>query len=183
MLKKEIKYSDLSGNEVSEDYYFNLNKAELMELLVSEEGGFDEYLKRIAEAGDNRVILAELKKIVLLSIGNVSPDGKRFIKNQDIRDAFVETEAYSELLMWFFEDGGNNNAADFVNAIVSPGVRKAVEEAKQIESGKPVETVEIKTAEDLLALDRDLTPKELAGFNDGELARAFKMKMERDAAK
>lgn len=182
MLKKEIEYTDLEGNQVKEMHYFNINKAELMELLVSEEGGFDEYLKRIAESKDNKQILAELKSIVLMSIGQVSDDGKRFIKNQDIRDAFVETEAYSELLMWFFEDEGKGNAASFINAVVSEGVKKAVAEAKAAEDAAPQENKSL-TAEELLALDRDLTPREMQGLSTEELGRAMQMKMARDAAK
>lgn len=184
MLKKEIEYMDLEGNPVKELFYFNINQAELLELLVSEEGGFDEYLKRVAESENAKQALSEMKKIILLSIGKVSPDGKKFIKNQEIRDDFVQTEAYSELLMWLFEDAdkGAKNMADFVNSIVSPSVRKAVEEAQAIKSNvKEVEGP--KTAEELLALNRDLTPREMAGMSNEELAKAMRMKMERDAAK
>ena len=35
MVKKTIKYSDYNGNEIEEDFYFNLSKVELLEMEMS----------------------------------------------------------------------------------------------------------------------------------------------------
>ena len=57
-----------------------------------------------------------MKDIILKSYGVKSPDGRRFIKNQEVRDAFVQTEAYSQL---FMELATNAQAAsDFVAGII-----------------------------------------------------------------
>ena len=57
-----------------------------------------------------------MKDIILKSYGVKSPDGRRFIKNQEVRDAFAQTEAYSQL---FMELATNAKAAsDFVAGII-----------------------------------------------------------------
>lgn len=116
MLKKTITYVDFNGDEVSEDFFFHLSKAELVELELSHEGGLTEQLKRIVEAEDGKAIVAEFKNIILGSYGERSPDGKRFIKNQTIRDEFESTEAYSTLFMELVTDA--EKAAEFVQGII-----------------------------------------------------------------
>ena len=54
-----------------------------------------------------------------LGYGEKSPDGKRFIKNQELRDAFAQTEAYSDLFMELATDA--EAAARFINGIVPQG--------------------------------------------------------------
>ena len=86
MLKKTITYEDFNGEEVSEDFFFHLSKAELVELELSHEGGLSESLQRIVAAQDGKSIIAEFKNILLTSYGQKSADGKRFIKNQQLRE-------------------------------------------------------------------------------------------------
>ena len=47
MLKKTIKYEDYNGTEREEDFYFNLTKAELMEMEMSTTGGLAEMIQNI----------------------------------------------------------------------------------------------------------------------------------------
>lgn len=116
MLKKTIKYTDFDGNERTEDFYFNLTKAEVTELEMSTEGGLVKMLEKIVAAQDSKRIIEIFKDLILRAYGEKSPDGKRFIKNQELRDAFSQTEAYSEL---FMELATNAEAsAAFVNGIV-----------------------------------------------------------------
>lgn len=116
MLKKTIKYVDFDGNERTEDFYFNLTKAEVTEMELSTEGGLVKMLERIVAAQDSKRIIEIFKELILKAYGEKSPDGKRFIKNQELRDAFSQTEAYSEL---FMELATNAEAsAAFVNGIV-----------------------------------------------------------------
>ncbi len=116
MLVKKIKYTDYNGVEKEEDFYFNLNKAELMELEIGTEGGFGEKIKTIVDAKDNAQILNTFKKLVLMAYGVKSEDGKRFIKSDKLREEFQQTEAYSEL---FMELATNADAASaFINGIV-----------------------------------------------------------------
>lgn len=126
MLKKTITYTDYNGNERTEDFYFNLSKAELAEMELSAEGGLAETLKRIIAAQDGKQLVAIFKDLVLRSYGEKSPDGKRFIKSEELRTAFSQTEAYSDL---FMELATNDKAAvEFVNGIVPSDVSTASKE-------------------------------------------------------
>lgn len=116
MLKKTITYTDYDGNERVEDFYFNLSKAEVAEMEMSEYGGLSNLLKKIVQEKDTKRIIEMFKDLILRSYGEKSQDGKRFVKNQELREAFSQTEAYSEL---FMELAGNAEAAAaFVNGIV-----------------------------------------------------------------
>lgn len=121
MLKKTITYTDYNGNERTEDFYFNLTEAEIMEMEMSTAGGLAESIQRIAAAQDAPSIIKIFKDIVLKAYGVKSADGKRFIKNSAIREEFEQTEAYSKLFMELATD--EDAAAEFVNGIV-PAAKK-----------------------------------------------------------
>lgn len=116
MLKKNIKYVDFDGVERSEDFYFNLTKAEVTEMESSVAGGMTKILNKIIDEKDNKKIVEMFKDLILRSYGEKSPDGKRFIKNQEIRDSLVQNQAYSELFMELSTDA--DAAVEFVNGIL-----------------------------------------------------------------
>ena len=123
MLKKTIVYTDYNGTTRKEDFYFNLTQAEVTELEVSVEGGLVEQINRIVAAQNGKVIIETFKDIILRAYGEKSPDGRRFIKNQEVRDAFAQTEAYSNLFMELATDA--KAASEVVNGIVPPKTEKA----------------------------------------------------------
>lgn len=116
MLKKTITYTDFNGTERTEDFYFNLTKAEIMEMELSIAGGLTEMINRIVAAQDGPSLVKMFKELVLKAHGEKSPDGKRFIKSAEISEAFSQTEAYSILFMELATDA--EAAAKFVNGIV-----------------------------------------------------------------
>ncbi len=116
MLKLTRTYQDYNGVSRTEDFYFNLTQAEITEMEVSVDGGLVEMINRIVAAQDGKQIIALFKDIILRAYGEKSPDGRRFIKNQEIRDAFAQTEAYSDLFMELATD--SKAAANFVNGII-----------------------------------------------------------------
>ena len=116
MIKKTIAYTDYNGVERKEDFYFNLTKAEVMELEMSTKGGLAEMIQRIVAAQDQPAIIKIFKELIIKAYGVKSPDGKKFIKNQEVVDDFVQTEAFSELFMELATDA--DAAAKFVNGIV-----------------------------------------------------------------
>lgn len=116
MLKRSITYTDYNGGTRTEDFYFNLTQAEVTEMELSVDGGLVEMINRIVAAQDGKQIIATFKDIILRAYGEKSPDGKRFIKNQELRDAFAQTEAYSILFMELATNA--DAAAAFVNGIV-----------------------------------------------------------------
>ena len=116
MLKKTITYTDYNNVKRTEDFYFNLSKAELMEMEMSTSGGLTEMINRIVAAQDAPAIIKIFKELVLKAYGVKSPDGKRFIKSEELSNEFSQTEAYSDLFMLLATNA--EEAAKFVNGIV-----------------------------------------------------------------
>ena len=128
MLKKTITYVDYNGEERKEDFYFNLSKAEVMEMELSTTGGLAEMIQRIVAAKDAPAIIKIFKDLVLKAYGEKSPDGKRFMKVDDngkpLYIAFSQTEAYSQLFMELATDA--DAAAAFVNGIIPADMAKEI---------------------------------------------------------
>lgn len=116
MLKKRIKYTDYDGEVREEDFYFNLNKAEIIEMELSTVGGLKQMIEKITDSKDMPQLIALFKELIIKSYGEKSPDGKRFVKSRELSDAFMQTEAYSELFMELATN--DESAAEFVNGII-----------------------------------------------------------------
>lgn len=135
MIKKTITYEDFNGDEVTEDFYFHLTKAEVVELELSEEGGMYESLQRMAKAEDGAGVLKEIKKMILAAYGVRSPDGRKFVKNDELRAHFATTNAYSQLFMGMLTD--TDSAIEFFNALTPQGLE---EDAAKIAGIDPAKT-------------------------------------------
>lgn len=116
MLKKTMTYTDYNGVERTEDFYFNLTKAEVAEMEMGTSGGLAEMISSIVAAKDGPAILKIFKDLVLKAYGKKTPDGRRFEKSEEISKEFSETEAYSDLYIELATDA--DAAAEFVNGIV-----------------------------------------------------------------
>ena len=125
MLKKNIKYVDYDGNDRAEDFYFNLNKAEVIELQLGTVGGLTKTLEKIVQEKDTSRIIEYFKTIILKAYGEKSADGRRFIKSQELRDAFEQTEADSELFMELASDA--KMAAEFINGVLPKEAADAID--------------------------------------------------------
>lgn len=124
MLKKTITYTDYNGETRTEDFYFNFTKAELVQLQFGTIGGLDKLIGKIVSTKSEPELIELFKMIIDKSYGQKSPDGRRFIKNKDVLDDFVQTEAYSEL---FMELATNDKAAaDFCNGLIPDSIRKEI---------------------------------------------------------
>ena len=124
MLKKDIKYLDYNDNERSESFYFNLNKAEVMEMELSTSGGLTNMIQKIVETQDSTELIKIFKDLILKSYGEKSADGKRFMKSEASAIGFSQTEAYSDLFMALATDA--NLASEFVNGIVPQQPKQAM---------------------------------------------------------
>lgn len=122
MLRKTITYTDFNGNERTEDFYFNLTKAELTEMEMVTDGGLTNKLQRIVDTNDTKSMIDTFKDIICRSYGVKSEDGKRFVKNDELRNAFVQSEAYSELFMELVTDP--EASAAFINGIIPQNLNK-----------------------------------------------------------
>ena len=130
MIKQTITYTDYNDVERTEDFYFNLTKAEIMELELGTTGGLAEMIEKIVAAKDTPAIIKVFKDLVLKAYGEKSPDGKRFVKSEEIAQAFSQTEAYSEMFMKLATDA--DAAAAFVNGIVPKDMKQDVNNIKAI---------------------------------------------------
>lgn len=99
MLKRNITYVDFNDRTITETFYFNLSKPELIEMVNGDGDQLLDHIQRIVAAQNFAALLTEFKKLILLSYGEKSEDGKRFVKNDAIREAFSQTAAYQSLYM------------------------------------------------------------------------------------
>lgn len=116
MLKKTITYMDCNDVERTEDFYFNLSKAEVIEMELTTTGGMTKVIDKIISTQDTPALFRIFKDLILKSYGEKSLDGKRFIKSEELSEAFSQTEAYSELLTELVSDA--DKASEFVNSII-----------------------------------------------------------------
>ena len=133
MYKKTIKYVDYDGNERTEDFYFNLSKAELTEWDFLENGGLVDKFTKISNAKDMAEIYKAFKSVLQKAYGVKSDDGKRFMKSDELFRAFEESEAYSELIMDLLSN--EQKALDFVNGLANiKDIEKALENKQKQEA-------------------------------------------------
>jgi len=125
MYKREITYEDLDGNEVTDTFYFNLTRTELLTMGADYKDGYEAILKRIIETKDMAAIIVEFKKIINSSYGVRSEDNKRFIKNPQVLEEFQQTGAYDVLFMEFATD--EVAAAAFVNGTFPKDIAEQVQ--------------------------------------------------------
>ncbi len=122
MIKKTMTYTDFNGVERTEDFYFHLSEAEIMEMEIGTSGGLAEMIKRIVDAKDYPTILKTFKDVVLKAYGVKSPDGRRFEKSEQISAEFAQTNAYPKL---FVELATNHEvAAEFINGVIPQEAKK-----------------------------------------------------------
>lgn len=122
MIKKTITYTDYNSTERTEDFYFNLTKAEVAKMEMSVNGGLAEQIQRIVAAQDQPAIIEIFEDLIQKSYGVKSLDGKRFEKTKELLNDFIQTEAYSQLFMELATDA--DAAAKFINGIVPADLAK-----------------------------------------------------------
>ncbi|NCC17279.1 MAG: hypothetical protein EOM28_13320 [Clostridia bacterium] len=118
MLKQRVKYQGFDGELIEEDLYFNLTRMDLIELNDRYESkDMAAYIDKIVKEKNIKELYKVLKDIVLMAYGVKSEDGKRFIKNQTVKDEFAESLAFSQLIEDFHET--DTAMSDFVTGITS----------------------------------------------------------------
>lgn len=128
MLKREVTYVDFNDEEVRDTLYFNISKAELIELQASVEGGMGNFLQRISETRDNVQLVEQYKRLILMAYGEKSDDGKHFFKTDENKAKFAQSAAYQELFMQLAED--QDVAFNFFTAIFPKDVMQQVDQDK-----------------------------------------------------
>lgn len=128
MLKKRIRYEDYDGIKREEDFWFHLNKAEVSEWLM-QSGGYtlDKVMLKLARENNVKDLMGVVKDLISRSYGEKSVDGKRFIKSKEQTEAFLQTEAYSNLFMELMGDG--EEMAKFFTGIIPKDLADDIDKA------------------------------------------------------
>lgn len=121
MYKITKKYEDYNGVEKEEDFYFNLTKAELLKMELSEEGGMEQRLDRLVKTKDMKEAIKVFEGLLLLSYGVKTDDG-RFVKSDEARAKFVSSAAYPEI---YFDLATNIDEANKFVAGITPKFEEA----------------------------------------------------------
>lgn len=131
MLIKKIKYTDFLGNEREEEFCFNYSKADVNRLIFSTKEGLPEFLKRIVREEDKSKMFRFLEEFVLGAYGEISHDGRQFIKNEELSTGFKQSNAYSVLLDEFIE-GGDLAVSDFIKAVIPKEAAENIEKENNV---------------------------------------------------
>ena len=126
MFKKTVTYTDYNDVERTETFYFNLTKAEVLEMELSTTGGLSAMIQGVIDAKDTPQLIKIFKDLVLKAYGKKSEDGRRFIKTPELTAEFSQTEAYSDIFMELATD--DKAASAFVEGITPKGLENYAKE-------------------------------------------------------
>ena len=182
LIKKEITYDGVDG-PITEEFYFSLSMAELMEQMLESvgdvRGDIGSQLQAIVDSGDAKLILSTFKRIVLQAVGK--RDGQKFLKNQAIRDDFEGSGAYSELFYEMITNAGF--AAQFIAGMLPANAQEKIEKVKAagMVSLPIVEQRQVEEDERPVWLKegRDPTEHELHRMSPAEMKMAFRERLTR----
>nr|DAM62921.1 MAG TPA: hypothetical protein [Caudoviricetes sp.] len=144
MLKKTITYTDYDGMERTEDFWFNLSKTELTKLDAELPGGVLGVLRKIIDKKDRKALVDFIETLILRSYGEKTLDGKRFVKNPDMAEEFMQTPAYDELFMSILSD--TDSQTNFINGVIPQSMAKEIEQTdkKQVENALAEQGLHVK---------------------------------------
>lgn len=143
MLKKTITYEDYNGEMRTEDFYFSLNQAEVLKLELKTPGGFKGYVEKIIQTKDFKSMVELLDDLISMSYGIKSDDGRKFEKSPEISKAFMESEAYVQLVLELLS-GDEEKISAFIEGILP---QKLVAEAKAAKALNELENKDLATVD------------------------------------
>lgn len=118
MFIQHFKYIDFKGTEREEDVMFHYSTDEILSIMASKNEGFLEWMKKAASINNTSELMPVFREVVLGAYGEISPDGRRFIKSPEMSKAFSETPMFTQLIESFFEN--TQNAVEFFNKVGAP---------------------------------------------------------------
>lgn len=116
MISKTIKYVDYNGLEKEETFWFNMSRADLMRMEASEEGGWEQRLRKMIAEKDAKKAYLFFERFIQESYGVITPDGG-FDKDERHYKKFRSTAAYDDFIWYFIEHP--DEAGKFVDGIMS----------------------------------------------------------------
>lgn len=136
MLKQSITFQNLDDEEVTEDFYFQITKAEVAEKALIEGEGYYERLRDLSVEKDGAKIISHFKAILASAVGR--REGQIFKKSQEITDYFMFSGAYDAFFMGLMEKP--DSGASIIAAMLP---KDAQEEAARVIKERGLETVEL----------------------------------------
>lgn len=116
MFKKIIEYEDFLGEKRKEECRFHLTETEILEMNFKRSGALSSQIQSIIDAKNLPEIYELFKRIVLASYGEISEDGRHFMKNDEIRNRFECSAAYDALMQQLTHD--EMAAAEFIKFVI-----------------------------------------------------------------
>lgn len=116
MIKETISYEDIDGNSKTMDAYFHLSMREMRQLLKD---GIQEKLDAVTSGkASTDTVFDLIDMLIKASFGKrVESNGEaHFMKNQELTEAFMNSEAYDSLLGKLMSD--NTFATRFFTGLV-----------------------------------------------------------------
>ena len=126
MLKKTVTFVDFENEKQTEDLYFHLTKAELIEFVSQYPDDFAGYIKKISSSGSKGELINMFRNLIMKSYGQ--KDGPKFHKSAEISEEFSHTEAYSELFLELFSK--TENLIGFFNAVLGVDIEQLAAQQK-----------------------------------------------------
>lgn len=152
MITRTIPYVDYNGVQRKEKFYFDLSQFEATEIAMEMPDGIIEELTddegsdkqqtaiHLIEKLGGKGVMDFIKKIVLKSYGVKSPDGRRFIKSEELSTEFSQTPAFSSFMMKLMTD--DKEASNFINGVIPAELASKMISVNASNSTPAVEVVE-----------------------------------------
>lgn len=136
MFSRTFEYTGYDGQPHKDTWWFNLSEAELYKLELTNLGGMNGMMNRLLRESKPGEIVEVFESLILSAVGERSIDGRKFIKNQEIRDDFYQSKAYSDLFVELVSSG--EKLAEFLKGAIPAEValelNKAEKEQKAAEN-------------------------------------------------
>lgn len=127
MLERSFTYEGFDGKTYTDTWGFYLSKADLIEINYGSWVGIDVLLKQLVANKNGKEIVNIVREMVLKAVGKPSEDGRRFIRNQETRDEFYQTEAYSQLMSELLTEP--QKVLDFLVAVMPKDMGEALRDS------------------------------------------------------
>ena len=127
MLSRTFTCNGFDGSKFNVTFDFHLRESEVTKINMGTFVGLDVLMKRLFDTKNGEEIVKIMDKIIMTSVGRESLDHHAFIKNDEIRNEFTQTDAYDQLFMELTTDMDKLSA--FIRDILPAKMRDKILEA------------------------------------------------------
>lgn len=117
MFKIDLTYKNFLGVETTETLRFNLTETELLDLVRDDPTFNTSFLSYISQEKDYAKMMDVIRKLIVVSYGEVSDDGKYFRKSDARALDFVQSAAYEAFRDKILSDENGNGFMNFLMAV------------------------------------------------------------------